>query len=37
MPADGRTHALVVRLSSSRQASYPLRLLGLTLTYVLPP
>ena len=37
LPADGRTHALVVRLSSSRQASYPLRLLGLTLTYVLPP
>ena len=37
LPADGRTHALVVTLSSSRQASYPLRLLGLTLTYVLPP
>ena len=37
LPADGRTHALVVRLSGSRQASYPLRLLGLTLTYVLPP
>ncbi len=37
LPADGRTHALVVRLSSSRQASYPLRMLGLTLTYVLPP
>ena len=37
LPADGRTHALVVTLSGSRQASYPLRLLGLTLTYVLPP
>jgi ABC-type antimicrobial peptide transport system permease subunit len=35
LPADGRTHALVVRLSGSRQASYSL--LGLTLTYVLPP
>ena len=37
LPADGRTHALVVTLSGSRQASYPLRLLGLTLTYTLPP
>jgi FtsX-like permease family protein len=37
LPADGRTHALVVTLSGSRQASYPLRLIGLTLTYVLPP
>jgi ABC-type antimicrobial peptide transport system permease subunit len=37
LPANGRTHALVVRLSGSRQASYPLRLLGLTLTYILPP
>ena len=37
LPADGRTHALVVTLSGPGQASYPLRLLGLTLTYVLPP
>ena len=37
LPADGRTHALVFMLSSPGQASYPLRLLGLTLTYVLPP
>ena len=37
LPADGRTHALVVTLSGSRQASYPLRLLGLTLAYTLPP
>ena len=37
LPADGRPHALVVTLSGSGQASYPLRLLGLTLTYVLPP
>ena len=37
LPADGRTHALVVTLSGSGQASYPLRLLGLTLTYLLPP
>lgn len=37
LPADGRRHALVVPLSGARQASYPLRLLGLTVTYVLPP
>jgi hypothetical protein len=37
LPADGRPHPVVVTLSGSRQASYPLRLLGLTLTYVLPP
>jgi hypothetical protein len=37
LPADGRTHALVVTLSGPGQASYPLRLVGLTLTYVLPP
>jgi ABC-type antimicrobial peptide transport system permease subunit len=37
LPADGRPHSLVVTLSGSRQASYPLRLLGLAVTYVLPP
>jgi len=37
LPADGQPHSLVFTLSSSRQASYPLRLLGLTLTYSLPP
>jgi len=37
LPADGRTHALVVTLSGPGQASYPLRLVGLTLTYRLPP
>jgi ABC-type antimicrobial peptide transport system permease subunit len=37
LAADGRPHPLVVTLSGSRQASYPLRLLGLTVTYVLPP
>ncbi len=37
LPADGRRHALVVRLPSPRQASYPLRLVSLSLTYVLPP
>jgi hypothetical protein len=37
LPADGRTHALVVTLSGPGQASYPLRLVGLTLTYLLPP
>ena len=37
LPADGRPHALVFMLPSPRQASYPLRLVGLTLTYTLPP
>jgi ABC-type antimicrobial peptide transport system permease subunit len=37
LPFDGRPHSLVFRLSGPRQASYPLRLLGLTLTYTLPP
>jgi FtsX-like permease family protein len=36
LPADGRRHALVASLSPGRQAAYPLRLLGLTLTYSLP-
>jgi ABC-type antimicrobial peptide transport system permease subunit len=35
--ADGRPHSLVFTLSGSQQASYPVRLLGLALTYVLPP
>jgi hypothetical protein len=35
LPFDGRPHSLVFMLSG--QAIYPLRLLGLTLTYVLPP
>ncbi len=38
LPADGRPHSLVFTLSGPRQASYPLRLLGLTLgPYTLPP
>ncbi len=37
LTADGRPHALIVTLSGSRQASYPVRLFGLTLSYVLPP
>ena len=37
LPANGRLHALVFTLPGPRQASYPLRLLGLTLTYTLPP
>ena len=37
-PADGRPYSLVFTLSGPRQASYPLRLLGLTLgPYPLPP
>jgi hypothetical protein len=35
LPFDGRPHSLVFMLSG--QASYPLRFLGLTLTYALPP
>jgi hypothetical protein len=37
LPADGRSHALTVVLSPARQASYPLRLLGLSLSYLMPP
>jgi ABC-type antimicrobial peptide transport system permease subunit len=37
LPADGQPHSLVFMLSGPRQASYPLRLLGLTLSYILPP
>jgi hypothetical protein len=37
LAADGHPHSLVFPLAGSRQASLPLRLLGLTLTYVLPP
>jgi len=37
LPIDGKPHALVFSLPGAGQASYPLRLLGLSLTYVLPP
>jgi hypothetical protein len=37
LSADGRGHALVAVLSASGQANYPLRLLGLSLDYSLPP
>jgi FtsX-like permease family len=37
LPADGQPHSLAFMLSSPRQASYPLRLLKLALTYDLPP
>jgi FtsX-like permease family len=36
LPFDGQRHALVVALPGPRQASYPLRLLSFTITYVLP-
>jgi hypothetical protein len=36
LPADGRVHRLVAVLSATRQAVYPLRLLGLSLAYQLP-
>jgi len=37
LPADGRQHALVIPLAAPGQAIYPLRLLGLSLCYILPP
>lgn len=37
LAADGRDHALVAVLSGTGQAGYPLRLLGLSLNYPLPP
>jgi predicted lysophospholipase L1 biosynthesis ABC-type transport system permease subunit len=37
VPFDGRQHALVFSLPGSRQASAPLRLLGFSLSYHLPP
>jgi hypothetical protein len=33
LPADGRTHTLTAVLSPARQAAYPLRLLGVSLSY----
>ncbi len=36
LPADGRHHRLAVDLSADGQARYPLRLLGLSLSYRLP-
>ena len=36
LPADGRYHKLIATLSASRQAAYPLRLLGLSATYTVP-
>ena len=35
LPADGRSHVLTVQIA--RSASYPLRLLGLSLSYGMPP
>lgn len=34
--ADGHTHPLIATLSASRQAGYPLRLVGLSVTYAPP-
>ena len=36
LPVDGRRHQLTAVLSPTRQASYPLRLLGISLDYQLP-
>jgi hypothetical protein len=37
LPFDGRPHSLVFTLAAPGQASYPLRLIGLSLAYPLPP
>jgi hypothetical protein len=37
MPADGRTHELVAVLGASRDAAYPLRLIGASVSYQMPP
>jgi hypothetical protein len=37
MPSDGRGHALVATLAPARQANYPLRLLGISVSYTMPP
>ena len=37
LPADGRQHALIIPLSGSGQAIHPVRLLGLSLCFTLPP
>jgi hypothetical protein len=36
LPADGRYHQLTAELSATRRARYPLRLLGLSVSYQLP-
>jgi hypothetical protein len=36
MPADGRSHRLVAQLATSAGAAYPLRLIGVSLTYSMP-
>jgi hypothetical protein len=36
LPVDGRSHELIGLLAAGRQASYPLRLLGVSLNYRLP-
>ena len=37
LPDDGRFHPLTVSLSATRQATYPLKLLGIAAGYTLPP
>jgi hypothetical protein len=36
IPADGRPHQLVARLAAAAGAAYPLRLIGVSLTYSMP-
>jgi hypothetical protein len=37
MPADGRAHELVAVLGASAGAAYPLRLIGVSVSYQMPP
>jgi hypothetical protein len=37
LPADGRSHLLIASVPAVDRVSFPLRLLGVTLTYQLPP
>jgi hypothetical protein len=37
MPADGRAHELVAVLGASADAAYPLRLIGVSVSYQMPP
>jgi hypothetical protein len=37
MPADGRPHQLVVQLGASAGVAYPVRLIGVSLSYNMPP
>ena len=37
IPADGRPHRLIIQLGPASGIAYPLRIIGLSLTYAMPP